>query len=92
MPFKISLQARNPLLDILKWGACASTLTIGKVGTDTYYACVQYNGDYKPLLEGVRQQLNETAEGWTREEKDHCLDETQMSFRYSNGLLRCIFE
>lgn len=53
---------------------------------------MQYNGDYKPLLEGVRQQLNETAEGWTREEKDHCLDETQMSFRYSNGLLRCIFE
>ena len=65
---------------------------MSKVGTNTCCTCVQYDRDYKPLLEGVRQQLNETAEGWTREEKDHCLDETQMSFRYSNGLLRCIFE
>ncbi len=67
-------------------------LPIRQVGADPYHPCVQYKGDYKPLLEGVRQQLNETAEGWTREEKDRCLDETQMSFRYSNGLLRCIFE
>ena len=51
---------------------------------------LQYDGDYKPLLDGVRQALNDVAEGWTREQKDHCLDETMMSFRYSNGLLQCI--
>ncbi|CAK0782606.1 hypothetical protein CVIRNUC_005810 [Coccomyxa viridis] len=50
----------------------------------------KYDGDYKPMLDGVRQALNDVAEGWTREQKDHCLDETMMSFRYSNGLLQCI--
>ena len=53
-------------------------------------ASVQYNGDYKPMLDNVREQLNETAEAWSREEKDRCLNETTMSFRYSNGLLMCI--
>ena len=52
--------------------------------------CAQYNGDHKPMLEGVREQLNETAEGWSREEKDRCLNETQKSFKYSGDLLRCI--
>ncbi|CAL5228825.1 g12026 [Coccomyxa viridis] len=50
----------------------------------------KYNGDHKPMLEGVREQLNETAEGWSREEKDRCLNETQKSFKYSGDLLRCI--
>ena len=51
---------------------------------------MQYEGDHKPMLEGVRQQLNEAAEGWSREEKDRCLNETQKSFKYSGDLLRCI--
>ncbi len=42
------------------------------------------------MLDNVREQLNETAEAWSREEKDRCLNETTMSFRYSNGLLMCI--
>ena len=56
----------------------------------TFKWLLQYDGDYKPMLDGVRQALNDVAEGWTREQKDHCLDETMMSFRYSNGLLQCI--
>ena len=41
----------------------------------------KYDGDYKPLLEKVRETLNEVAAGWTREQKDHCLEETEESFK-----------
>lgn len=41
----------------------------------------QYNGDVSELLDGVRASLNELAEHWTREQKDHCLRETQDAFR-----------
>ena len=57
----------------------------------TFKWLLQYDGDYKPMLDGVRQALNDVAEraghgsrrtiAWTR---------TMMSFRYSNGLLQCI--
>jgi heme oxygenase (biliverdin-producing, ferredoxin) len=30
-------------------------------------------------------------QSWSREEKDHCLEETEKSFSYSGGLLRHIF-
>ena len=36
----------------------------------------------------VRERINEGAEGWTREEKDKCLEETELSFKYSGALLR----
>ena len=42
-----------------------------------------YDGDYKPFLEDVRNRLNEVAEQWTREQKDHCLQETEKSFQAS---------
>lgn len=42
-----------------------------------------YDGDYKPYLEDVRNRLNEVAEGWSREAKDHCLQETEKSFSVS---------
>ena len=41
----------------------------------------KYEGDYKVHLEGVRDKLNQVAEGWTREQKDHCLQETQKVFQ-----------
>ena len=40
----------------------------------------KYDGDYKPMLEGVRNTLNDVAESWTREQKDRCLQETEKSF------------
>lgn len=51
---------------------------------------LQYEGDFKEKLNGVREQLNAVAEGWTREDKDRCLQETEKSFAYSGGLLRTI--
>ena len=41
-------------------------------------------------LAAVKAKLNETAEGWSREEKDACLEETGKSFQLSGKLLRLI--
>ena len=54
------------------------------------FVFLQYDGDFRTKLDAVREQLNEVAEGWTREQKDHCLQETEKSFKYSGGLLRII--
>jgi heme oxygenase len=50
----------------------------------------QYQGDVKELLSKVRDSINEVAEGWSREQKDKCLNETEKAFQYSGGLLQCI--
>jgi heme oxygenase len=50
----------------------------------------QYNGDLKELLEKVRDNLNDVAETWTDEQKEHCLQETTESFKYSGAILRSI--
>ena len=39
------------------------------------------------LLPALRTKIDEMAAGWSREEKDACLDQTANSFRYSGGLL-----
>ena len=49
-------------------------------------------GDHRPLLDAVRRSLDALAEGWTREEKDRCLAETEESFKMSGALLRSIAE
>lgn len=41
----------------------------------------KYETDYKVLLGNVRDKINTVAEGWSREEKDHCLQETEASFK-----------
>jgi len=41
-------------------------------------------------LTAVKEQLNKTAEAWSREEKDRCLEETSKSFQLSGKLLRLI--
>lgn len=50
----------------------------------------KYDSDVKELLNGVRDNINEVAEGWTREQKDRCLDETEKAFAYSSSLLKFI--
>jgi heme oxygenase len=50
----------------------------------------KWDGDLSQLLQNVREKLNKVAESWTREEKDHCLEETEKSFKYSGDLLRLI--
>ncbi|CAO2841311.1 unnamed protein product [Amaranthus hypochondriacus] len=51
----------------------------------------KWDGDLKQLLQNVREKLNKVAESWTREEKNHCLEETEKSFMYSGKILRLIF-
>ncbi|KAJ6747276.1 HEME OXYGENASE 1 CHLOROPLASTIC-RELATED [Salix koriyanagi] len=43
----------------------------------------KWDGDLSQLLQNVRDKLNKVAESWTREEKDHCLEETEKSFKHS---------
>uniref|UniRef100_A0A804R8U0 PRONE domain-containing protein n=1 Tax=Zea mays TaxID=4577 RepID=A0A804R8U0_MAIZE len=51
----------------------------------------KWEGNLSQLLQNVRNKLNQVASSWSREEKDHCLEETEKSFSYSGGLLRHIF-
>lgn len=51
-----------------------------------------YDGDFRPLLDAVRAKIDAAAAGWSREDKDRCLDETAASFKYSGALLRTIAE
>ena len=57
---------------------------------DYQLAFYKYEGDVRQKLDAVRDELNAVAEEWTREQKDHCLQETQKSFSYSSGILRTI--
>ncbi|KAB1209084.1 Heme oxygenase 1, chloroplastic [Morella rubra] len=50
----------------------------------------KWDGDLSQLLQNVREKLNKVAEDWTREEKNHCLEETEKSFKYSGEILRLI--
>lgn len=47
----------------------------------------KYEGDFKPYLEDVRDKLNEVAANWSREQKDHCLGETEQSFKVSTCMM-----
>ncbi|XP_071729523.1 heme oxygenase 1, chloroplastic-like [Rutidosis leptorrhynchoides] len=50
----------------------------------------KWDGDLSQLLQNVRDKLNKVAEDWTREEKNHCLEETEKSFKFSGEILRLI--
>ncbi|EPS62756.1 heme oxygenase 1 [Genlisea aurea] len=47
-------------------------------------------GELPELLQNVREKLNRVAQGWSREEKDHCLEETEKSFMFSGQILQWI--
>ncbi|XP_078174594.1 heme oxygenase 1, chloroplastic-like [Carex rostrata] len=50
----------------------------------------KWEGNLSKMLQNVREKLNEVASSWSREEKDHCLEETEKSFKYSGEILRLI--
>ncbi|XP_044463064.1 heme oxygenase 1, chloroplastic-like isoform X5 [Mangifera indica] len=50
----------------------------------------KWDGELSQLLQNVRDKLNKVAESWTREQKNHCLDETEKSFKHSGEILRLI--
>nr|NP_001312481.1 heme oxygenase 1, chloroplastic-like [Nicotiana tabacum]AEV40787.1 heme oxygenase 1 [Nicotiana tabacum] len=59
---------------------------LNKKGLEFY----KWDGDLSQLLQNVREKLNKVAENWTREEKNHCLEETEKSFKFSGEILRLI--
>ncbi|KAL5542950.1 hypothetical protein UlMin_010660 [Ulmus minor] len=48
----------------------------------------KWDGNLSQLLQNVREKLNKVVE--IREEKNHCLEEIEKSFKYSGGILRLI--
>ncbi|RZC71838.1 hypothetical protein C5167_035003 [Papaver somniferum] len=48
------------------------------------------NGEISELLQNAREKLNKVTESWTREEKDQCLEETEISFKYSEDIMKLI--
>ena len=46
-------------------------------------AFYEYEGEMADHLAAVREKINDVAEKWSREEKDHCLAETAKSFELS---------
>ncbi|CAL2275198.1 unnamed protein product [Prunus armeniaca] len=50
----------------------------------------KWDGELPQLLQNVREKLNKVAQSWTREEKNHCLEETEKSFKHSGEILRLI--
>ncbi|TYI48322.1 hypothetical protein E1A91_D13G240000v1 [Gossypium mustelinum] len=50
----------------------------------------KWDGDLSQLLQNVRDKLNKVAKSWTRDEKNHCLEETEKSFKHSGEILRLI--
>lgn len=50
----------------------------------------KWEGDLPQILAAVKEKLNEAAKDWSREQKDHCLNETEKSFKYSGSLLRVL--
>eukprot|EP00475_Leptophrys_vorax_P025116 TRINITY_DN3506_c0_g1_i1.p2 TRINITY_DN3506_c0_g1~~TRINITY_DN3506_c0_g1_i1.p2 ORF type:complete len:283 (+),score=19.83 TRINITY_DN3506_c0_g1_i1:122-970(+) len=53
-------------------------------------AFYRWDGDLPEMLAAVKETINEVAEEWTREQKDHCLDETEKSFKYSGQIVRLL--
>ncbi|KAK1420978.1 hypothetical protein QVD17_22989 [Tagetes erecta] len=50
----------------------------------------KWDGDLSQLLQNVREKLNRVAENWTRDEKNHCLQETEKSFKFNGDILHLI--
>ncbi|KAJ4808769.1 Heme oxygenase [Rhynchospora pubera] len=50
----------------------------------------KWEGSLSQLLQSARIKLNHVSSGWSREEKNHCLEETEKSFVYSEDIIRLI--
>lgn len=75
----------------------AGGIMIGKMMADKLLDSKTLNfykweaGDVKgELLPALRKKIDGMAMGWTREQKDMCLDETAASFKYGGSLLKYI--
>ncbi|CAL9238398.1 unnamed protein product [Arabidopsis halleri] len=48
----------------------------------------KWDGQLSELLQNLSEELNKAAELWTREEKNHCLAETEISFKFYWEIVR----
>ena len=76
-PFPFPRNSRLRYLNISFCDRQVASMILDNKTLDFY----KYDGDHKPILENVRDRLNKVADNWTREQKDKCLEETEMSFK-----------
>ena len=50
----------------------------------------KWEGDVAVLLDAVRAKINTLAENWAEDQRKHCLEETESSFKYSGKIMECI--
>ncbi|MBA0867050.1 hypothetical protein Goshw_026734 [Gossypium schwendimanii] len=48
----------------------------------------KWDGELSQLLQNVRDKLNKVAENWSREDKNRCLGETEISFKFYREIVR----
>ena len=48
----------------------------------------QWDGDLAEMMAQVKADINRVAEGWSEEQRQHCLEETEKSFKMSGQLLQ----
>jgi hypothetical protein len=77
-------RADTSILVLAEYKSCgtgSSTYTLLTAVASHYCFC---------LLMTTTPQIDAMAEGWSREQKDECLGETQRTFMYGGGLLSSI--
>ncbi|KAJ0231537.1 Heme oxygenase 4 [Hirschfeldia incana] len=50
----------------------------------------KWDGHISELLKNVKEELNKVSELWTREEKNHCLEETEKAFKFYGELFHSL--
>ena len=94
------LAASNPPAFLCHWynvyfahtagGRMIGTKVASMLLDDAKLAFYEWQGDLSTHMGGVRDSINAVAEGWSRQQKDTCLEETALSFKYSGELLKLI--
>ena len=51
-------------------------------------AFYQWDGDLSAMMAQVKADINRVAEEWSEEQRSHCLEETEKSFKMSGQLLQ----
>ncbi|XP_074588849.1 heme oxygenase 1, chloroplastic-like [Curcuma longa] len=52
----------------------------------------KWDGVLSQLSQNVRDKLNKVTSDWSRDEKDRCLEETEISFKYSKEILGLLIQ
>ncbi|KAJ6846409.1 putative mediator of RNA polymerase II transcription subunit 16 [Iris pallida] len=80
---------RQDLAVVTKW-LSGMTPVAEKILNKKELEFYKWDGDLSQPLQNVRDKINQVANSWSRAEKNHCLEETEKSFKYSGEILRLI--